>query len=320
MKKIPVIIDCDTGIDDILSLTLALSSPKLDIRGITTVAGNQKLEYTTYNTLNALELMGHREIPLAAGMDKPLERPLHDAGYIHGSTGLGEYVFPHETDLKPVPQSAPRFLYELLMESEEPVTIIALAPLTNLARLLMDYPDCKKKIDRIVFMGGSIRTGNPTPVSTFNVLVDPEAARYVLKAGVDFYMCPLDTTRHAYATREDLLKIRDFDNPVADMAASVTSFYLESTTKYDNGDERFRGLCIHDLCTVAFVTNPELFTYSRYYCDVETKGELTTGFTMIDYENILKKPMEERNVFYIDSVEREGYLGAFYQALASYSR
>lgn len=319
MSKIPVLIDCDTGIDDILSFILAFSSDKLDIRGITTVAGNQKLEYTTYNTLNALELMGRKEIPLAQGAEKPLERNLRDAGYIHGKSGLGEYVFPVETEKKPEEKVAWDFLYDQLNESSEKIVIIALAPLTNIAKLLMKYPEIKNKIEKIVFMGGSIRTGNPTPVSTFNVLVDPEAAKYVLKSGVEFEMCPLDTTRFAYVTDEEIEQIKEIPNKVAQMAYEVCNFYNVTTKVNNNGTARFKGLCIHDLATVMAVTNPEIFTSKRYYADVETKGELTTGFTMIDYENILRKTDEEKNICYLETIDREKFLAIFFDALKKYN-
>ena len=339
MEQIPVIIDCDTGIDDILSLVLALSSKKLDVKAITTVAGNQTLEKTTYNTLNALELMNRREIPLAAGASKPLERSLLDAEYIHGKTGLGEYSFPVETDIKPVNKNAWEFMYEILEESQVPITIIALAPLTNIAKLILEYPDCKSKIKKIVFMGGSIRTGNPTPVSTFNVLVDPEAAKLILKSGIEFEMCPLDTTRFAYITDEEIESIRHIGNPVADMAYSVSKFYRQ-TTKHENNadkrldglsvhdlatvhennaDKRLDGLSVHDLATVMVVTNPEIFQSTRYYCDVETKGELTTGFTMIDYEDNLKKSEEEKNINFMHSIDREKFIDIFFEALNSYN-
>ena len=319
IKKIPVLIDCDTGIDDILSFVLAFSSNKLDIKGITTVAGNQKLEYTTYNTLNALELMQRFDIPLAKGADKPLERDLKDAGYIHGKSGLGEYVFAKETNMKPVELEAMDFLYEKLNMSKEKVIIIALAPLTNIAKLLMKYPEVKNKIEKIVFMGGSIRTGNPTPVSTFNVLVDPEAARYVMKVGVEFEMCPLDTTRFAYLTDDEIEKINDIKNPVAEMAYQVCDFYNRTTKVSNNGTKRFKGLCIHDLATVMAVTNPEIFTSKKYYGDVETKGELTTGFTMIDYEDILKKEDNEKNIKYLESIDREKFVEIFFEALNQYN-
>lgn len=320
MKKIPVIIDCDTGIDDMLSFVLALSSDKLDILGMTTVAGNQKLELTTYNTLNAVTLMGREEIPVAKGACKPLERPLKDAGYIHGESGLGNYVFENPTKKQVEDLDAAEFIYKTLMKAEEPVTILALAPLTNLALLMEKHPDCKAKIDRIVFMGGSIRTGNPTPVSTFNVLVDPEAAKYVLKSGVPFHMCPLDTTRDAYTTDEEIEEIGHIDNPVAEMAYSICKFYTDTVNKGNNAQKRFKGLCIHDLCTVAYVTNPELFETVTYYGDVETKGELTTGFTMIDYEDILRKPEEEKNIVFINSVDRDGYMKVFFEALNSFTK
>ncbi len=319
MKKIPVIIDCDTGIDDMLSFILTLSSDKLDILGVTTVAGNQKLELTTYNTLNALALMGREEIPVAKGAAKPLERPLRDAGYIHGESGLGTYVFQNPTSKQVEVMDAIEFMNKVLTEAKEPVTILALAPLTNLALLMEQYPDCKKKIARIVFMGGSIRTGNPTPVSTFNVLVDPEAAKYVLKSGVPFHMCPLDTTRHAYTTTEEIEEIGRINNPIAAMAYEICRFYDDTVNKGNNARKRFKGLCIHDLCTAAYVTNPELFETVSYYGDVETKGELTTGFTMIDYEDILRKPEEEKNIVFISSVDREGYRKLFFDALRSYN-
>ena len=318
MKRTPVLIDCDTGIDDILSFVLAFSSDRLNIKGITTVAGNQVLKYTTYNTLNALELMGRTDIPLAQGADRPLERPLRDAGYIHGKSGLGDYVFPKETKIKPVDALAWDFLYEKLNESEEKVTIIALAPLTNIAKLLIKYPDIKSKIEKIVFMGGSIRTGNPTPVSTFNVLVDPEAAKLVLKSGVEFEMCPLDTTRFAYVTDDEIEYMKEIGNPVADMAYQVCNFYNVTTRVNNNGTERFKGLCIHDLATVMAVTNPEIFTSKRYYGDVETRGELTTGFTMIDYENILRKKEEEKNINFLETINRDRFIEILFDALNKY--
>ncbi len=320
MRKIPVIIDCDTGIDDMISFVLAFSSEVLDIRGITTVAGNQTLELTTYNTLNGLALMGREDISLAVGEAKPSERPLRDAGYIHGETGLGTYHFENPTNKKPVDQHAVDFMKDILMKSEEQIVILALAPLTNIALLLKKYPECKEKIDKIVFMGGSIRTGNPTPVSTFNVLADPEAAKYVLKSGVPFTMCPLDMTKDGYVTSEDIEQIGTIQNPVAQMTYELCKFYESTVDNSNNAKNRFKGLCIHDLVTVAYVTNQELFTTKKYYGDVETKGELTTGFTMIDYENILGKTEEEKNIEFVDSIDREGFMKVFFEALNYYTK
>jgi len=318
MRRIPVIIDCDTGIDDILSFVLAFASDNLDIRGITTVAGNQQLKMTTFNTLNGMNLMGRNDIPLAMGEAGPLERELKDAGYIHGENGLGTYSFRSLTEKKADERHATEFMRDIIMDSKEKITILALAPLTNVALLMKKYPDCRDRIDRIVFMGGSIRTGNPTPVSTFNVLVDPEASREVMMSGVPFHMCPLDTTRHAYTTEEEIEDIGKINNPVAEMAYEVCKFYNKTVNESNNAKARFKGLCIHDLCTVAYVTNPEFFTTVKYYGDVETKGELTTGFTMIDYEDILQKTDDEKNITFIDSVDRDGVMRVFFEALNKY--
>lgn len=320
MDKIPVIIDCDTGIDDMISFVLTLASKQLDIRGVTTVAGNVSLPHTTYNTVNGLAFMGRGEIPVAAGEAAPLKRPYRDASEIHGDSGLGAFTFKNPVNYGPVETGGVEFLYEKLMESEEKITILALAPLTNIAKLYLEHPDCREKIEKIVFMGGSIFSGNPTPVATFNVWVDPEAARIVLEGGVPFYMCPLDTTREAYLSEDELEIIGTIDNPVADMVYTMCSFYWSQEKKNVNGHKRFKGLCIHDLCTAAYVTNPELFHSTKYYGDVETKGPLTEGFTMIDYEDILRKSEEEKNIDYIDSVDRDGVMKVFFEALNSYSK
>jgi len=318
MERIPLIIDCDTGIDDMISFALTLMSDKLDILGITTVAGNQKVDITTQNTLDGLELMGRKEIPLAKGADRPLERPLKDAGYIHGDNGLGTYHFEKHTDKQPEAESAPELMKKILEASERKVVILALAPLTNVARLLVEYPETAEKIDKIVFMGGSIRTGNPTPVATFNVLVDPEAARFVMKSGVPFHMCPLDTTRNLYLTDEEIEQLDTIGNPVADMNAELCRFYRETVNKNNNAKKRFKGLCVHDLCAAAYVTNPELFTTVKYQADVETDGELTCGFTVIDYEDIRRTPEEEKNITFIQSVDRDAVVGRYFDSLRKF--
>lgn len=316
--KIKVLIDCDTGIDDIVALSYALKAPELEVLGVTTVCGNLPVEVTTYNTLNALHLMGRDDIPLAKGAAKPLERALFDAAYIHGSNGLGGYEFCEKTAKQPVEAPAHEFLYQALCAQPRPVTILALAPLTNIALLLKAHPDALAKIERIVFMGGSLRTGNPTPVSTFNVLVDPEAAKYVIATKVPFVMCSLDCTRGSYLTVEELEEIGRIDNPVAQMVRGVTGFYFQSTKGQNTVDGKKRGLDIHDLCTVMYVTHPELFEGERYFADVETKGELTTGFTLVDYEDNLKKPPEDKTVYFLKKVDRAAYAKYYMGVLAQY--
>ena len=319
MSKIPVLIDCDTGIDDMISFVLTLSSDQLDILGITTVAGNVNLKLTTFNTYNGIRFMGRSEIPIAAGAAKPIIRPYHDASAIHGNSGVGSFVFPDAREPETEACGAVEFLYRKLMQAKEKITILALGPLTNIAELFAAHPDCRAKVERVIFMGGSIASGNPTPVATFNVWVDPEAAKMVLRDGVPFYMCPLDTTREAYLTAEDRAKIKKIGNPVSDMVDEMLGTYTSRENAEVNAASRFKGVCVHDLCTAAFLTNPELFETVKYYADVETRGELTTGFTMIDHENNLNLSEEEKNIYYICHVNREGFLKVFFDALRSYS-
>lgn len=262
--------------------------------------------------------MGRTDIPVARGAEKTLSRPLRDAGYIHGENGLGTYQFAEITAKQPEDVEAVELMRRLLAASDEKVVILAIAPLTNVARLLMEHPEAGEKIDKIVFMGGSLRTGNPTPVATFNVLADPEAARYVMKSGIPFHMCPLDTTRDLYLTADDIEAIGTIKNPVAQMNYEMCRFYNDAVNKSNNADKRFKGLCIHDLCAAAYVTNPGLFTTVKYQGDVETGGELTLGFTVLDYENIRQVPEEERNVTFINSVDRDGVLKIYFEALRSF--
>ena len=318
MGAIKVLIDCDTGIDDIIALSYAVKTPDLEVLGVTTVCGNLPTEITTYNTLNALHLMGRDDLPLARGGENPLGGELQDAAYIHGNNGRGGYESAEKTTKTPVELPAWEFLYQVLREQPEPIDIIALAPLTNIALLLQKHPDALKLIRRVVFMGGSLRTGNPTPVATFNVLADPEAAKYVIATKIPFVMCSLDCTRGSYFTFEDLEATKQYDNPVSEMVRAVTRFYINSTKNENTVDSKKKGIDIHDLCTVMYVTHPEFFQGEQYFADVETKGELTTGFTLVDFEDNLRKPPEDKTVLFLKKVDREAYVRCFMDTLALY--
>ena len=183
-SPIPLVIDTDPGIDDALAILLALASPEVDLRLVTTVHGNVELAQTTENALRVLHLAGRSDVPVAAGAAASLVHPQPErAGHVHGAAGLGG------VELAPSPAAAdPRpavvALAELLMTSPEPVTVAAVGPLTNLALLLRVFPEAAARIGRLVVMGGSAaRGGNVTAAAEFNVWADPEAAQAVL--GID---------------------------------------------------------------------------------------------------------------------------------------
>lgn len=329
-----VIIDCDTGIDDALALVLALSRPELDIVGITTVAGNVDVENTTRNTCNVVHLLGRDDIRIAKGEPKPLERePLRASG-VHGVTGLRGYTFDRDWKENLLDIHAVEFMKRLLEESDEKTTIIAIGPVTNVARLLIVHPEVKDRIRRIVFMGTSYHCGNPTPVSTFNVLVDPEAFRKVIFSGVEFVACPLEVTRTATIEPDEVERLDAMGTPVARFAASIIRGYgitkIGADEKIDTANEEVisenrlkaakesNEVTMHDPATIAYVIDPSLFTTAKYYCDVECTGELTTGFTLIDKNDYYKKEDDERNLTLMESIDRPRFIDLFLDSVRRY--
>src|SRR5579871_3390517 len=170
----PCIIDCDPGHDDAIALILASALPQLELRGITTVAGNSTVEHTTDNALRVASLAGI-DAPVAAGASRPLHGELVPAADIHGTTGLDGVELPGPT-VKADRRTAVELIMDVLREATDPVTIIALGPLTNIATLLRDRHVQVGKLREIVFMGGSTEKGNVTPAAEFNIYTDPEAA------------------------------------------------------------------------------------------------------------------------------------------------
>lgn len=318
MKKIPVLIDVDTGIDDATALVIALASDRLDIRGVTAVCGNATLENTTRNTLNVLDLLGRGDIPVAAGAASPLARPLATATYVHGASGLRGYEFARNATAALRKQPAWDLMREVLEGADEKITIIALGPLTNIAQLMRSASNVKEKIEKIIFMGASYHCGNPGPVQTFNVLVDPEAFREVIFSGVPFYAVPLDTTRKSYLIKEEKDRLKTMRGPAAELLQKILFSYgaayqaegeaADDSIPAETGNKEREGgkTCLHDPTTMAFAVAPELFHFTKYYCDVECKGELTTGWTLIDKDDWYCKEEHEKNLFFVDEVDREG--------------
>ena len=334
MEKTRVIIDCDTGIDDAIAFVLAAHSEKLDILGVTTVAGNVSLENTTRNTCNVLHYLGRDDIKIAAGAEKPLERPLMKASGVHGTNGLRGWSFDHDYSdnlLKDV--KAWDYIASIISSIDEKISIVALGPLTNIAILLDKYPEVKDKIERIIFMGTSYHSGNPSPVATFNVLVDPEAFRKVVFSGVDFVSCPLETVREVIVTDEIKEKASSIDTKGGKFVSSLLSSYgitnIKKEEKIDTDGEEWisqeridnvakRGQGLPDPMTMAYAINPSIFSGNWYYCDVECKGELTLGMTLVDINDYYMKKKEERNIFFLEKVDKEKFIDMLFSAMESF--
>ncbi|KGI40905.1 ribonucleoside hydrolase RihC [Clostridium tetani] len=273
-KKTKIILDTDPGIDDAVAIVAALFSPKIQVELITTVSGNVDVDKTTENALKILEFL-NKDVPIAKGARKPLMRELDDASDIHGDSGLDGYNFgkiTRKTDEKPAIDK----MREVIINSEEKITLVAIGPLTNIALLLSSYPEVKDKIDKLVIMGGSASRGNKTPAAEFNIYVDPESANIVFKSGINIVMCGLDITNNAIFKEEDINYIKNLNK---------TGYMLYSLFKCYRSGSFKKGLRMHDLCAIAYLDKPEIFKAVSAKVDIETKGEHTLGATVVDFDN-----------------------------------
>ena len=285
MRK--VLLDVDTGVDDALALVFALRSPELDVRAITTVAGNTTVDKTLRNTLLLLDVLQAPAIPVARGAAGPLRRPLVTAEDVHGADGLG-----NATTVYPPPRRAPldRDATELILSTiaaeRDQLTLVATGPLTNLARALEADPATFRLLGKLVVMGGAFRTwGNTGPVAEFNFFCDPEAARAVLEAGLDVTLVPLDVTERAVLPRAAVRALSQQRD------SSLFQFVREFTVLWFDYHREVAGLDgghLHDPLAVAAVACPHLFRTVHTRVTVETAGELTAGMTVADWRE--RKP------------------------------
>lgn len=291
MNKLPVIIDTDPGIDDAVAIAAALFSPQLDVKLVSTVSGNVSVEKTTRNALQLMTFW-QQSVPVARGAAAPLLRPPRDASDVHGESGMAGYSFA-KADRSAIDKPAFLAIYDCLKSSDEPITLVTIGPLTNIAMLLTQYPECKTRIKRIVMMGGSSGRGNLTPNAEFNIAVDPEAAAHVFNSGLDIVMCGLDVTNHAILTPEYLATLPGL-NRTGEMLHAIFSHYRSGSME--------TGLRMHDLTAIAFLVKPELFRTQPCFVAVETQGEYTSGTTVVDIEQRLGKPANAEVALEIDVI------------------
>jgi inosine-uridine nucleoside N-ribohydrolase len=281
-----IVHDCDPGHDDAIAMLLAARSPRLKLEAITTVAGNQTLDKTSRNAMGVCSLAGIRDVPIAAGMDRPLVREQHTAPEIHGASGLDGPALP-EPDMALAPVHAVDLLIDLLLRSEGDIALVATGPLTNVATAIRREPRIVPKIQRIVLMGGAIGLGNwPSPGAEFNIFVDPEAAHVVFTCGRPVTMVPLEITHQAQATPAVRERIRALGSPVARLVDDLLEFFAEMYLKVFG----FLAPPVHDPCAIAHVIDPTILTTKPMRVDVELRGEFTAGHTVCDVHGITGRP------------------------------
>ncbi len=277
MDRRKVILDCDPGHDDAVNIMLAGRSPKLEVLGITVVAGNQTLEKTALNALKVVEHLG-LDLKVYKGCPQPMVREKQTSAEIHGESGLDGPVFaPLRGKIED--KHAVSYLVETLMASDGDITLVPTGPLTNIAMAMRMEPQIIPKIKEIVLMGGCYQLGNVTPAAEFNIYVDPEAAHVVFSSGVPLVMVGLDVTRKVQCYPSVVERMRSIGTKAAHLFADMMEFF-NKTQKEVFGWE---GGPLHDPVTCAYLIDPSVLTVKEMYSEIDHFGGQSYGRTNCDY-------------------------------------
>lgn len=305
-----LIIDTDPGQDDAVAILLALASPEIHLLGITAVAGNVPLALTEVNVRKVCDLAGRTDMPVFAGLDRPLVRPLITAEHVHGKTGLDGPDLPDpQTPLQD--QHAVDFMIETLRrEPAGSVTIAPVGPLSNVAMAMQMAPDIIPRIKQIVLMGGAyFEVGNITPAAEFNIHVDPYAAAVVFSSGVPITMMPLDVTHKALTSTNRVDALRDIGNRTGAAIADMLVFF----ERFDEAKYGSDGAPLHDPCTIAWMIAPDMFTGRHCNVEIETSSELTMGMTVIDWWRVTDR---QPNALVISDLDADRFFALITERLA----
>jgi purine nucleosidase len=292
---IPLVLDVDTGVDDMVALAFAVVSPEVELIGATCVTGNVHVDLVTRNTSLVLDLAGAGGVEVARGASEPLDGTWEPFPVVHGPEGLGAYVPGHHE--KPISaRSAAALIAQEAKRRPSEVLLVATGPLTNVALALEQEPDLPELLRGFVLMGGAFRSGgNTTPRAEANIWMDPEAAARIFEAWSGAPTLPLcvglDVTEQIWMTREDVEYICG-PAPKSDLATllgQAIPFYIDfyrSTGRYD-------GAAMHDPLAVAAAIDPALCEWKDTRVHVETEGRWTRGETVTDLKDIRRSPWSD---------------------------
>lgn len=284
--SVPVILDVDTGVDDACALLFAARHPGLHLVAVTCVGGNAPVDDVVRNTLVVLDAAKRRDVPVARGAARPLvERPRH-ARHVHGDDGMADLRWPPSPQL-PDPRHGVELLRDVLLDAagtgdpDDLVTLVPLAPLTNIALLLRTYPEAAAGLRRIVFMGGAAAQGNATASAEFNVFHDPEAAAVVLDAaaelGVPVSMYGLDVFNAPTLRAAEAAEMVDAGRACGDRAAELAGLLIDFQCHRFGTDAT-----IGDAGAVVSLVAPQLLTWAEHPVRVELAGTWSRGRTIVD--------------------------------------
>lgn len=307
MDKRKVIIDCDPGIDDSLAIMLALNSEELEVLGITIVSGNVHGEKGANNALKILKKLDRLDVNVYMGEVNPIKRELITAEDTHGEDGLGETFLEEVTEVS-YKEGAVDFIIDSL-KSKEDVSIIALGPLTNIAKAIDKDKKAMKSLKELVLMGGTFKShGNCSQVAEFNFWVDPHAAEKVFnELNRSITMVGLDVTREVVLTPNYIEMIKQFNEPLGNLIVDITRFYVD----FHWMQERTLGCVINDPLAVAYFIDRSLCTGEEYYVDIVTEGK-AIGMSLVDEGNFYKK---EPNCLVLREVDSKKFMRMFLSRL-----
>lgn len=302
MEKRKVIIDCDPGIDDSLAILLALNSDELEVLGLTITSGNVPARMGAKNALKTLQIANRLDIPVYVGEEFPLQRKLITAQDTHGEDGIGENFYD---DVKgDILEGGVDFIIDTL-KREEKVSIIALGPLTNIAKALMKDKDAFDNLDEFVSMGGAFRIhGNCSPVAEFNYWVDPHAADYTYKhLPKKIHMVGLDVTRKIVLTPNIIEFINRLEKEKSKFITEITRFYID----FHWQQEGIIGCVINDPLAVAYFIDRNLCKGFDSYVEVVHDG-VAIGQSIVDSFNFYKK---EPNAHVLTQTDEKAFMKMF---------
>jgi purine nucleosidase len=290
ISLVSVIYDCDPGIDDAVAILLAIKSKICELKAITSVAGNVTSEVGFRNIVKLLYLTGknwlkERDPPIAEGSPEPLFRQFNPeiGKHMHGVDGLGntkklfvKYKIPDKISSE---YDAIGLIISTILESKEPITLVATGPLTNIAKAINRYPRIKDNLTKLVIMGGAINTSsNINPIAEFNIYTDPDAAKIVLQSGMPILLVPFDVTKQNSFNKVDIQDLEDKNNTIIEFIRSALSHYMK-TTRLRNGLNE--DTCyMHDALAMAIALNRKLMDTiksEKFFIDVKTQEGPTLG-------------------------------------------
>ena len=303
-----IILDCDPGHDDAIAILLAGHNDKLNLLGISVVAGNQTIEKTARNALNVATYLGIN-VPVAIGCEFPMVRERVICAAIHGESGLDGFDFP-KYDAKFDKRHGVQLIIDTVMNNDK-VTVVATGPLTNVALAIKLEPKLKERIEEIVLMGGSIDNGNTSPAAEFNIMCDPEAAHVVFTSGIKVKMVGLNVTRKVLVTDEVVSRMEKINNSASDMFVKLMKVFNENQRKTFG----VKAGPLHDPATIASLLDEDLINYQSMNVVIDISHGPSYGRTNCDVFDYLHAP---HNALVAMDIDIEKYWNIIEQGIKNY--